>query len=193
MFDTILNFYTNNIISKKHAKYINQTNFNKIPKRCRNALKKQENNGYLIYTNKENADKISLCFMDGKARQQFTELSNEARNLIPLIYIKTKKTISDEQINAFNRLQKIFGILTNLCFFVKIKSNANNTMLEYNHSKNNKDIVLKARENESEIIREIENRIKELEKEQLENTDKNLFNEENSQENKETQPEEIRR
>lgn len=147
LFETILDFYTNNIMMGKPTKLINEDDFNKIPKRCRSVFKKQ-NNLYRVSNSKESGDKISLVFIDAKAEQQFIELSNEARELISVIYnkdvIKSVLPESEKQIYAFNRLQKIFNIIINLCFFVKTKSNANDVISEYKYAKTNENIILKA-------------------------------------------------
>lgn len=147
LFETILDFYTNNIMMNQPTKSINENNFDKIPKRCRSVFKKQ-NNWYRVSNSKKTGDKISLVFIDAKAEQQFIELSNEARELISVIYnksvIKSVLPESDKQIYAFNRLQKIFNIIINLCFFVKTKSNVNDVISEYKYAKTNKDIILKA-------------------------------------------------
>jgi len=147
LFETILDFYTNNIMVDKPTKRIHKNDFNKIPKYCRSAFKKQ-NDWYSVSNSKESGDKISLVFIDAKAEQQFTELSDEANKLIPVIYnkgvIESVSPESDKQIYAFNRLQKIFNIIINLCFFVKTKSNVNDVISEYKYAKTNKDIILKA-------------------------------------------------
>ncbi len=102
LFDTLFDFYANiNSLSviEPRQQYIKQSEYNKMPKRFRSALKKTEK-GYVV--EKEPATKKYRLAFDGSYQKaKFSELMKEARELIKSIY--TDSVICHDLVDCEHR------------------------------------------------------------------------------------------
>lgn len=88
MFDTALEFFTysaSNSYKHRDCSYISKQEYNKIPKRYRSAIKKQ-NGGYSIDTTPNEGVKPVLFIKDISLQEKAFSLLNEAKELVSLIY-----------------------------------------------------------------------------------------------------------
>ena len=87
LFDTLFNFYANIkslSVVEPRQQYIKQSEYSKMPKRFRSALKKTEK-GYVV-EKEPDAKKYRLAFNGSYQKAKFSELMTEARELIKSLY-----------------------------------------------------------------------------------------------------------
>ena len=172
-FATWIEFFKEHLERPRTAKpkIIWPNEYNKIPKRYRNAIKPVEHI-YLMPVEQVESPKLFLRFKDAAALKQFKRLMAEAERLLPLVYTETaiytiwgngdeiekrgygaqpstknesqQQQVSDEQLIAINRLKSLFAQMSDLVYFIKKQSNAWATIAEYTESQKNKDMILKA-------------------------------------------------
>ncbi len=181
LFDTLSDFYIKNIgglsVIEPRQQYIKQSEYEKMPKRYRSALKKTKK-GYVV-EKEPDAKKYRLMFNQAD-HIKFSKLMKEAKELIKSIYTdtviehelvgnsfrKTKNNLSerfeyksihgtmpspvdridqyfitDKEVETVKKLKIIFREIQDMFYYFEHKSNAQETIYEYNDAQRRHNVV----------------------------------------------------